>query len=68
MEGLDALFNPSSVAVVGASGTPGKVGHDIFVNILKGGYTGTPLPGKPQGQVNRQRARLCGYSGDPGPH
>jgi acetyl coenzyme A synthetase (ADP forming)-like protein len=48
MEGLDALFNPSSVAVVGASGTPGKVGHDIFVNILKGGFTGTLYPVNPK--------------------
>ena len=48
MEGLDALFNPSSVAVVGASSSPGKVGHDIFVNILKGGYTGTLYPVNPK--------------------
>ncbi len=48
MEGLDALFNPTSVAVVGASGTPGKVGHDIFVNILKGGFTGTLYPVNPR--------------------
>ena len=48
MQGLDALFNPSSVAVVGASGTPGKVGHDIFVNILKGGFTGTLYPVNPK--------------------
>jgi acetyltransferase len=48
MEGLDALFNPSSVAVVGASSSPGKVGHDIFVNILKGGFTGTLYPVNPK--------------------
>ncbi len=48
MQGLDALFNPSSVAVVGASSTPGKVGHDIFVNILKGGFTGTLYPVNPR--------------------
>ncbi len=47
MQGLDALFNPSSVAVIGASSTPGKVGHDIFVNILKGGFTGTLYPVNP---------------------
>ncbi|MDK9708022.1 MAG: acetate--CoA ligase family protein [Desulforhopalus sp.] len=48
MQDLDALFNPSSVAVVGASSTPGKVGHDIFVNILKGGFTGTLYPVNPK--------------------
>jgi acetyltransferase len=43
---LDAIFSPLSLAVIGASTTPGKVGHDIFVNILKGGYRGTLNRGK----------------------
>ncbi|MBI9083560.1 MAG: acetate--CoA ligase family protein [Desulfobacterales bacterium] len=47
MDRLDAIFSPRSLAVVGASTTPGKVGHDIFVNILKGGYTGTLYPVNP---------------------
>ncbi len=48
MEKLDAIFSPKSLAVVGASTTPGKVGHDIFVNILKGGYKGTLFPVNPK--------------------
>ena len=44
---LDAILSPKSVAVIGASTTPGKVGHDIFVNILKGGFTGTLYPVNP---------------------
>jgi acetyltransferase len=44
---LDAIFSPQSLAVVGASTTPGKVGHDIFVNILKGGYQGVLYPVNP---------------------
>ena len=47
MDRLDAIFSPQSLAVVGASKTPGKVGHDIFVNILKGGYRGTLYPVNP---------------------
>jgi len=47
MNELDVIFSPSSIAVLGASTTPGKVGHDIFVNILKGGYTGTLYPVNP---------------------
>ncbi len=47
MDKLDAIFSPESIAVVGASSTPGKVGHDIFANILKGGYTGTLYPVNP---------------------
>jgi len=48
MQPLDAIFSPQSVAVLGASSTPGKVGHDIFVNILKGGYRGTLYPVNPR--------------------
>ncbi|MCK7504668.1 MAG: CoA-binding protein [Desulfobacterales bacterium] len=47
MRSLDAVFAPNAIAVIGASTTPGKVGHDIFVNILKGGFTGTLYPVNP---------------------
>ncbi len=48
MRDLDPIFSPKSVAVVGASTAPGKVGHDIFVNILKGGFQGTLYPVNPK--------------------
>jgi acetyl coenzyme A synthetase (ADP forming)-like protein len=48
VDNLDAIFSPQSLAVIGASKTPGKVGHDIFVNILKGGYRGTLYPVNPK--------------------
>lgn len=48
MDRLDAIFSPKSLAVVGASTTPGKVGHDIFVNILNGKFTGTLYPVNPK--------------------
>jgi len=44
---MDELFHPKSIAVLGASKTPGKVGHDIFVNILSAGFTGTLYPVNP---------------------
>lgn len=47
MESLDAIFAPKSIAVLGASSTKGKVGHDIFANILQNGYTGTLFPVNP---------------------
>ncbi len=47
-ESLDAIFSPEAVAIVGASAIPGKVGHDIFANILKGGFTGTLYPVNPK--------------------
>ncbi len=48
MPGLNAIFSPESVAIVGASNTPGKVGHDIFANILSGHYQGTLYPVNPK--------------------
>jgi acetate---CoA ligase (ADP-forming) len=37
---LDVFFSPRSVAVVGASRTPGKVGHDVLADLIASGYTG----------------------------
>jgi acetyl coenzyme A synthetase (ADP forming)-like protein len=47
MNNLDAIFSPESVAIIGASNAPGKVGHDIFANIIKGGFKGTLYPVNP---------------------
>jgi acetyltransferase len=35
---LDAIFRPKSVAIIGASSTPGKVGYVLSNNLLKSGY------------------------------
>ncbi len=48
MDRIDAIFSPESVAILGASTTQGKVGHDIFQNILRGGYKGTLYPVNPK--------------------
>ncbi len=48
MDQLDAIFAPETIAVIGASNQKGKVGHDIFANILKGGYKGTLYPVNPK--------------------
>ncbi len=37
---LDAVFHPKSVAVIGASREPYKIGHVILRNFLEGGYGG----------------------------
>jgi acyl-CoA synthetase (NDP forming) len=41
---LDSLFNPASVAVVGASATPQKVGNAVLRNLLDVGYPGKIYP------------------------
>ena len=46
---LDTLFLPKSIAVVGASRTPGKVGHDILNNIITCGFQGEIIPINPSG-------------------
>jgi acetyl coenzyme A synthetase (ADP forming)-like protein len=48
MNNLDAIFSPESVAIIGASNTPGKVGYDLFTNILQGGFQGTLYPVNPR--------------------
>lgn len=47
-DGLDAIFAPKSIALLGASTTKGKVGHDIFANVLFGGFKGTIYPVNPK--------------------
>ncbi|MEO0074315.1 MAG: acetate--CoA ligase family protein [candidate division WOR-3 bacterium] len=42
--GLDALFRPRAVAVIGASNREGSVGRALFANILSAGFTGTVFP------------------------
>ena len=52
---LDTLFNPRSIAIVGATDKKEKVGYAIFKNIIEGGYKGKVYP------VNRRIDSLEGY-------
>ncbi len=47
---LEALFNPKSVAIIGASRTPGKVGHILTRNVLESGYLGNVIPINPNAE------------------
>ncbi len=44
---LEKLFYPKTIAVIGASRTPGKVGHDIVQNLVAGNFSGKILPINP---------------------
>ena len=46
---LDALLYPKAVAVMGASRTPGKVGHAVVANLIQGGFAGDIVPINPSG-------------------
>lgn len=46
---MDSLFNPSSIAVVGASATTGKIGNTIVRNLIDAGFKGEIYPVNPNG-------------------
>ena len=52
---LEKLFNPKSIALIGASASPGKWGFIILLNILKGNFRGTVYP------VNPRHESILGY-------
>lgn len=51
---LNYFFNPKSVAIVGASSNPEKLGRQILDNIIKGGFKGHIYP------VNLKERKIAG--------
>jgi len=47
-DNLHAFFYPETVAVIGASASPGKVGHTIVRNMLDAGFKGKIFPVNPK--------------------
>jgi len=47
-DGLDSIFRPKSIAVLGVTNTPGTVPHDIFVNLLSARFQGVVYPVAPR--------------------
>ncbi|HHJ07374.1 MAG TPA: CoA-binding protein, partial [Anaerolineae bacterium] len=45
---LAPFFNPAGVAVIGASGKPGKLGYGVVRNLIKSGYRGAIYPVNPK--------------------
>lgn len=50
-QGLDGLFRPRSIAVVGASRRPGSIGRQVVANLVAGGFTGPVYPVNPKAEV-----------------
>jgi acetyltransferase len=46
---LETLLSPRSIAVIGASADPGKVGHAVLHNLKRFGFTGRLCPVNPSG-------------------
>lgn len=48
---LDSLLRPKSIAVIGASTQPGKIGYTVLDNLISGGYQGKIFPINPQADM-----------------
>ena len=53
-ENLDKIFNPQSIAVIGASDKKGSVGHTLMQNLTQLGYEGKVYP------VNIRKKEILG--------
>ena len=47
LAGIEAIFNPGSVAVIGASDNPGKLGSHVMRSLTEGQYPGRIYPVNP---------------------
>ncbi|MFW9861911.1 MAG: acetate--CoA ligase alpha subunit [Candidatus Thorarchaeota archaeon] len=65
-KGIDVLFNPKSIAVIGASATKGKLGNDVVRNLIESGFQGRIYPINPKGgeildlKVHRSVSEIAG--------
>ena len=48
MKNLDLFFNPKSVAIIGASRNPAKIGHIVLKNFAEEGFAGKVYPINPE--------------------
>lgn len=48
MLNLNKVFNPRSIALIGASGREGSVGHDLLKNLITSGFAGKIFPVNPK--------------------
>lgn len=56
---LHDLFYPKSIAVIGASGTPGKLGWNVFTNLVSHKFGGKLYP------INPRADEICGCKAYP---
>jgi acetyl coenzyme A synthetase (ADP forming)-like protein len=53
--GMERIFHPRSVAVIGASAEAGKIGNSVMRNLVDGGFAGEIYP------INPKATEICGH-------
>jgi len=66
-QGLDGLFRPRSVAVVGASRRAGSIGRQVVANLIAGGFQGPVYPVNPKAEVVSSVPAYASVKAIPGP-
>ncbi len=56
---LEGFFKPNSVAIVGASTKPGKLGYSVLANVIESGFKGNIYP------INPKATQIYGYRAYP---
>jgi acetyl coenzyme A synthetase (ADP forming)-like protein len=64
--GLEAIFRPRSIAVIGASRERGTVGAEIFHNLIEHGFHGPVYPVNPKASVVQSVAAYPNVTAIPG--
>jgi acetate---CoA ligase (ADP-forming) len=64
---FEGLLRPQSIAVIGASSTPGRVGHDVLRNIIEGGFEGEIYPINPKVNELMGKKSYASVKDIPGP-
>ncbi len=66
-DGLDGIFRPRSIAVVGASRRPGTIGRQVVANLIYGGFQGPVYPVNPKAEVVLSVPAFASVKAIPGP-
>ena len=66
-DSINALLNPKSIAIVGASATPGKIGYSVIKNLLESKFSGSIYPVNPKDDVILGLQNFKSVSEIPGP-
>ncbi|MFD6550891.1 acetate--CoA ligase family protein, partial [Streptomyces sp. NPDC058398] len=63
---MDRLMRPRSIAVIGASDVPGKIGHVVLKNLVDGGFAGEIHPVNPRADDIQGRKAYASVADIPG--